>query len=71
MTIPSSYKNNTWDKNFGTFTKASSYENNKYPLFAQLGFINAILEEEFDIAIATITDIGFLGFSPKLITKIY
>jgi hypothetical protein len=40
-------------------------------LFAQLGFINAILEEEFDIAIATITDIGFLGFSPKLITKIY
>jgi len=39
----------------------------KYPLSSQLGFIHAIPEDDFDIASATITDVGFLGFFPKLI----
>jgi len=42
-------------------------EYNKCPLSAQLGFIHAIPEEEFDIATATIIDAGFLGFFSKKI----
>ncbi len=44
-------------------TKLDEYDKN--PLASQLGFIHAIPEAEFDIAIATITDVGFLGFFPK------
>ncbi len=42
-------------------------EYDKYPLTSRLGFIHAIPEDEFDVALATITDEGLLGFSPKLI----
>jgi hypothetical protein len=42
-------------------------EYSKCPLSAQLGFIHAIPEEEFDIATATIINAGFLGFFPKKI----
>jgi DNA-directed RNA polymerase specialized sigma54-like protein len=38
-----------------------------YPLMAQLGFIHAIPEEEFDISTATITDISFIGLFPKMV----
>jgi len=46
-------------------SKLEEYQ--KYPLSSQLGFIHAIPEDDFDIASATITDVGFLGFFPKLI----
>ena len=39
----------------------------QFPLCSQLGFIPAIPEEDFDIATATVTDVGFLGFFPKRI----
>jgi hypothetical protein len=38
-----------------------------YPLMAQLGFIHAIPEEEFDISTATITDISFIGLFLKMV----
>ncbi|MFN9978488.1 MAG: hypothetical protein ACK53Y_01170, partial [bacterium] len=38
-----------------------------YPFMAQLGFIHAIPEEEFDISTATITDISFIGLFPKMV----
>ena len=34
-----------------------------------MGFIHSILENEFDIATATITDVGYLGLFPKSILK--
>lgn len=40
-----------------------------FPLMAQLGFIHAISEENFDIATATIIDVGFLGLFPKTILQ--
>jgi hypothetical protein len=40
-------------------------EFDKYPLAAQLGFIHAIPEEEFNMATITIVDVTFLGFFPK------
>jgi len=43
--------------------KLREYDN--YPLAFRIGFIHSILEKEFDIASATITDIGFLGLFPK------
>jgi hypothetical protein len=44
-------------------------EFDKYPLMAQLGFIHAIPEEEFNMATVTIIDITFLGFFPKKILQ--
>jgi hypothetical protein len=44
-------------------SKLEEYQ--KYPLSSQLGFIHAIPEDDFDIASATITNVGFLGFFPK------
>jgi hypothetical protein len=44
---------------------------NNYPLPYKLGFIHSIPEEDFDMATATITDVGFMGLFPKqLISKI-
>jgi hypothetical protein len=40
-------------------------EHSLYPLTFQLGFIHSILEEEVNIASATITDVGFQGLFPK------
>ncbi len=44
-------------------------EFDKYHLAAQLGFIHAIPEEEFNIATITIVDVTFLGFFPKRFSK--
>jgi hypothetical protein len=45
-------------------------EYNKYPSAFRIGFIHSILEKEFDIASATITDIGFLGLFLKSLLQI-
>jgi hypothetical protein len=45
-------------------------EYDKYPLTFRIGFIHSILEKEFDIASATITDIGFLGLFPKVLLQV-
>jgi hypothetical protein len=42
-------------------------EYNEFPLASQIGFIHAMPEDDFDIATATITDVGFLGLFPKQI----
>jgi len=39
-------------------------EHDRFPLASQLGFIQAIPEADYDIASATITDVGFLGLFP-------
>mmetsp|Transcript_18768 Transcript_18768/g.26603 ORF Transcript_18768/g.26603 Transcript_18768/m.26603 type:complete len:667 (+) Transcript_18768:896-2896(+) len=44
-------------------TKTKDYE--QFPLCCQFGFIPAIPEGVFDTALATVTDVGFLGFFPK------
>ncbi len=45
-------------------------EYNLYPFSHQLGFIHLIPEEEFDIATATIVDVGFLGLFPKVLLQV-
>jgi hypothetical protein len=45
------------------------YEYDKYPLAHRVGFIHLINENEFDIAAATIVDVGFLGLFPKAILQ--
>jgi len=45
-------------------------EYDKYPSAFQIGFVHSILKKEFDIASATITDIGFLGISPKALLQV-
>jgi hypothetical protein len=42
----------------------------RFPLSAQLGFIHAIPEQNYDIATATITDVGFMGLFPKTIFQV-
>jgi hypothetical protein len=49
-------------------TKLQEYD--KYPLASQLGFIQYLPEEEFDIHSATITEVGYLGLSPKRLVQI-
>jgi len=39
-------------------------EYDQFPLASQLGFIQAIPEADYNIASATITDVGFLGLFP-------
>jgi len=41
----------------------------KYPLAFRLGFIHSIAEKDFDIATASITDVGYLGLFPKPILQ--
>jgi hypothetical protein len=43
---------------------------NKYPLAHRLGFIHCILEHQLDLALATITDVAFLGLFPKQLLQI-
>ena len=40
-------------------------EYDAFPLSSQIGFIHAIPEDDFDVAQATIMDVGFLGLFPK------
>jgi hypothetical protein len=44
-------------------------EYDKYPLAFRLGFIHFIAEKDFNIATATITDVGYLGLFPKPILQ--
>jgi len=44
-------------------SKLAEYDT--YPLTAKLGFIIFMPEAEYDVASATITDVGFLGIFPK------
>ena len=46
-------------------SKTTDYE--QFPLCCQLGFIPAIPEDDFDTALATVTDVGYLFFFPKRI----
>jgi len=46
------------------------YGYDKYPLAHRVGFIHLINENDFDIAAATIVDVGFLGLFPKAILHI-
>ena len=43
---------------------------NKYPLAHRLGFIHCIPEHQLDLALATITDVAFLGLFPKQLLQI-
>jgi len=43
---------------------------NKYPLSHRIGFIHSLMEKDFDMAFATIIDVGFLGLFPKPILYI-
>ncbi len=43
---------------------------NKYPLSHRIGFIHSLMEKDFDMASATIIDVGFLGLFPKPILYI-
>jgi hypothetical protein len=45
------------------------HDYDRYPLAHRLGFIPLIVENEFDIASATILDVGFLGLFPKCILQ--
>jgi len=40
------------------------------PLAHRLGFIHSLPESDFDVASATITDVGFLGLFPKSLLQI-
>ena len=44
-------------------------EYDTFPLCSQLGFLHAIPEESFDVSLATVTDVSFLGFFPKRIQQ--
>lgn len=46
-------------------SKLTDYQ--QFPLCCQLGFIPAIPEDAFDVALATVTDVAFLGFFLKRI----
>ena len=46
-------------------SKLQEYDN--FPLCSQLGFLHAIPEESFNVSMATITDVSFIGFFPKRI----
>ena len=48
-------------------TKLTEYDT--FPLASRMGFIHAIPEKDFDIAQATVTDVGFLGLFPKKILQ--
>jgi hypothetical protein len=44
-------------------------EYDKYPLAFRLGFIHSFAEKDFNIATASITDVGYLGLFPKPILQ--
>jgi len=48
-------------------TKVSDFDS--FPLSSKLGFIHFLPEADFDIATATITDVGFTGMFPKPILQ--
>ena len=48
-------------------SKTKDYE--LFLLCCQLGFIPAIPEDDFDAALATVTDVGYLGFFPKRLSQ--
>ena len=45
-------------------------EYDRYPLAFQLGCIHSLPEDKFDIAAATIIDVGYLGLLPKSILQV-